>query len=117
MRKGLKKQEWWLYLVILVVCFILAGAIHTFMKEPRGRDLLPPTEEAWKEVVEKILGEPVDETMIEKLRKGQFKPSDLERVEKAYGGDLNEEDRKKLREALERFKREGRLGEQRSGQP
>lgn len=112
MGKGLKKQGWWFYLVILVVCFILAGAIHTFMREPRGRDVGPPTDEAWKKVVEKVLGEPVDETMVENLRKGQFKPSDTERVEKAYGGDLNEEDRKKLKEVFERLKREGSLGEQ-----
>jgi len=116
MRKRLKKQEWWLYLVILVVCFILAGAIHTFMKEPSGRVKGPPVDEAWKEAVQNVLGEPVDETMMEKLRKGQLDESDLERIKKAHGGELNEEDRRKLKEAFERFKKDGVLGEQPSGQ-
>ena len=116
MRKRLKKQEWWLYLVILVVCFILAGAIHTFMKAPSRRANGASVDEAWKEVVQKVLGAPADEAMMEKLRKGQLDRSDVERIENACGDDLNEEDRKKLKEALERFKREGGLGKQPLGQ-
>jgi hypothetical protein len=112
MRKRLKKQEWWFYLVILVACFILAGAIHTFMEETRGGAKGPPEDAEWKEAVRKVLVEPVDETMMEKLRKGYLDESDWERIEKARSGELNEEDRRKLKEAFERFKKEGRLGEQ-----
>jgi hypothetical protein len=112
MRNWLKKEEWWFYLVILAVCFILAGAIHTFMREPSGGAKGPQVDDEWTEAVRKVLGDRIDETMMEKLRKGQLDESDMERIKKAYGSEVSEEDRRKVKETLERLKKEGRLPEQ-----
>ena len=108
--RRLKKRELKAYLTIIMFCFFLAAAIHALFAE-KGKEGGQPELNAGVASIRKILGDEVDRKTLEKLTRGRMDDKEIERLEESYAGKLNEADRKKLKEAFDRFRKGVRFPE------